>query len=484
MTDPKITNFLNSVPAIDVRAQLFKNGNFDFVVKGKDEFGHDVEHSKQREALQILTSNKYNKFLYGGGAGSAKTWTGATWMLFMCINYPEIRCFVARNELKDVVESVYVTFQKVCKEYGFTDYKFNAVKNFIQFGNGSNINFIEIKYKPSDPEFQDLGSTEYTLGWIEEGGEVNEMGARVLATRTGRHLNTKYGLKGVVFITCNPAQNWLKLDFYDKWIKNELGPKLKYLPALITDNPFAPKDYVESLRELSKTSTSLYHRLFKGDWNYVDSPDALVDRDMLDAIFDNDQVPEGVMYLTADVARYGSDKAVICVWSGWRLKEMITLDISKTTDIEHVIRNMRFKYRMAKTRCIADSDGVGGGVVDGAGIKAFINNARPIKEKGSDQNYRNLQVQCLYKLAERINDGGLYVECDVSNDEKLKIIEELFQIQSRNRNDRKLDCKPKSEIKQDIGRSPDYRDAFLMRSWFDLKAFKPKFFGSVQRTSI
>jgi len=484
MNNAEISNFINKVPKIDIMAQLFKNGDFDFIVKGKDEEGNPVEHKKQREALQVLTSNKYSKFLYGGGAGSAKSWTGCCWILFMCILYPNTRWFVARNELKDIVDSVYVTFTKVCRLYGFSDYKFNAVKNFIQFGNGSHINFIEIKYKPSDPEFQDLGSTEYTGGWIEEGGEVNETGARVIGTRVGRHMNIEYKLKGIIFITCNPAQNWLKLDFYDKWVRGILEKGYKYLPALVTDNPFIPPDYVESLRELAKTSQSLFQRLFKGDWNYVDSPNALVDRDMLDAIFDNDHVPEGVYFMTIDAARYGSDKAVIGVWSGWQLIEVVEFAMSSTTDIEHAIRMLRIKYRIAKTRCIVDSDGVGGGVMDGAKIKGFSNNGRPMKEKGELPNYRNLQVQCLYLLARKINEGGLWINCDLSNEQKTHITQELFQIQSNNRNDRKLDCKPKAQIKEDIGRSPDYRDMMFMRVWFELKSFKPKFLGSKPRTTV
>ena len=277
----------------------------------------------------------------------------------MCINYPGTRWFVARNELKDIVDSVYVTFSKVAKEYGFSDYKFNSVKNFIEFGNGSFINFVEIKHKPSDPEFQDLGSTEYTGGWIEEGGEVNEMGATIIGTRVGRHMNTEYGITPIVFITCNPAQNWIKIDYYDKDVKNELPKEHKYLGALATENPFLPQAYIDSLEELGKKSESAYQRLFKGNWNYVDSPDALCDRDALDGIFENDHVREGKTFLTADVARYGSDKAIIGVWRGWKLVEVKIFDISKTTDIEAAIRNFRVKYRIPKTRCIADGDGVG-----------------------------------------------------------------------------------------------------------------------------
>ncbi len=239
---------------------------------------------------------------------------------------------------------------------------------------------------------------------------------------------------------------------------------------------------------MAKSSTSLFQRLFKGNWDYVDSPNALVDRDALEVIFENDHVEEGVYLLTADVARYGSDKAVIGVWSGWRLIEVLEFKISSTTEIEHAIRVFRMKYKIPKTRCIADGDGVGGGVVDGAGIKGFVNGARPIKEKGLKglemPEYKNLQVQCLYKLAEIINEGKIWITADLSSEQKAHIIQELFQIQSKNTSNRKLDCKNKQEIKEDIGRSPDYRDMIFMRVFFELKAFKPKFLGSRARTSV
>ena len=121
--------------------------------------------------------------------------------------------------MKDILDSVLVTWYKVCRAYGFTDFKFNAQKNYIQFGNGSHINFIELKYKPSDKDYQDVGSTEYTCGWIEEVGEINPKGARVISTRVGRHLNSKdidgnlrkEKIKGIVLYTANPKKNWAKV---------------------------------------------------------------------------------------------------------------------------------------------------------------------------------------------------------------------------------------------------------------------------------
>lgn len=486
ISNSKVSELTRGLSPIDIRSSLFKKGNFDFIVTGKNEDNELVTHEKQREALEVLTSNKYEEFLYGGAAGGAKSWTGCAWILFMCICYPGTKYFIARNELKDILDSVLVTFNKVCKAYGFSDFKFNAVKNFIQFGNGSHINLIEIKYKPSDPMFEDVGSTEYTCGWIEEVGEIHEIGAAVIASRVGRHLNGKYGIKGIVFYTCNPKQNWAKSQFYDKHLNGTLESDKYYLSCLITENPFIEKDYVNKLRKIGEKDKSLYERLFRGNWDYEDNPYQLADQEMIDCVFDNDHVPDGTHYVTADVARFGSDKAVILAWSGWKVIDILTFDFSRITDINHAILYFRSKYKIPKTRCIADVDGVGGGVVDIGGINGFKNGGRPIKVDREIPNYRNLQVQCLYKLAEKINEGGLWIDCDLTPKQKEDIKVELAQIQSvpSSRDGNKLDCKPKGLIKSDIGRSPDYRDAIFMRVFFDLKPSRRKFISSSPRKSI
>lgn len=468
---------MGDIRPIDVRVELFRQRNFDFIVKGEKN-GVAFEHAKQREALEVLTSNKYSEFLFGGGANGAKSWTGCTWLLFMGVCYPGTRYFVARNELKDIVESVYVTFKKVCSTYGFHDYKFNSVKNFVEFGNGTLINFVEIKRKPTDPLFEDLGSTEYTCGWFEEAGEIDKMGADVLSKRAGRHMNTKYGIKKMVFYTCNPKRNWLKTEFYDKWKRKELEKNKYYLPCLVVDNPFREDGSLEDLESYRLTNKVLYQRLYVGNWDYEDNPYQLCEYEAIEAIFRNNHIysPDQKTYITADVARFGSDMARIGAWRGWTLIDKICMDISKTTEIEAAIMHFRVKYRVSTTRAIADGDGVGGGVVDGAGIKGFKNNGQPVRKGAKMPNYRNLQVQCLYYLAEKINAGEFYIhpDCDLTDKEKEEIMEELTQIQSKGDQDstRKLDVKSKADIKQDIGRSPDWRDLFLMRAWFDLKPQK------------
>lgn len=489
---------LSKISPLEVRKQLFIKGDYSFIIEGKSKNGENkgeiARHEKQNKALKILCSNKYDQFLYGGAAGGAKSWTGVSWIVFMCQCYPGTRWFIARNELKDLTDSVMVTFSKVCREYGITEYKFNAVKNYIEFPNGSHINLIEVKYKPSDPMYEDVGSTEYTGGWFEEIGEINKKAVNTLQTRVGRHLNEEYGIEGVVFLTCNPKKNWAKTEFYDKHIngkllkENEDDDKLNkyYLDCLVTENPFIEEKYIQNLRRQASEDKSMFERLFKGNWDYDDNPYQLAEQEMIDAIFDNDHVPTGLKCIIVDAARFGNDVARIGYFDGWNLHDVISLEISKTTEIELAVRTLRFRYKVSKNHVLVDDDGVGGGVTDGTGGVGFKNNGKPIKQGKDTPNYRNLQVQCLYLLAEKINEAGVNVSADLTSDEKEQIKSELAQIQSSGDTDptRKLDCKRKGEIKQDIGRSPDWRDLLMMRVYFDLKSTKRKFMGSRKRNTI
>jgi hypothetical protein len=79
----KISELAGNVKLIDIYAEMFRKGDFSFIVEGEDEDGNLVSHEKQREALEILTSGNYDEFLYGGAAGGAKSWTGCVWLMFL-----------------------------------------------------------------------------------------------------------------------------------------------------------------------------------------------------------------------------------------------------------------------------------------------------------------------------------------------------------------------------------------------------------------
>lgn len=433
---------------------------------------------KQMAALGKLWDADTKFVFYGGAAGGGKSWLGCYWLMTMCWRYAGSRWFIGRDSLKDTRESVLITFRKVAKTYGFKKWKYTD--NQIQFENGSAIVFLDLSFYPEkDPMFERLGSKEYTGGWIEEAGEVHFAAFDTLKSRVGRHMNDVYGIKPKILVTANPKKNWLFDTFWKPFRNKTLAKDYAFIRALYTDNPFLPEDYIENLKSL--VDKVKRKRLLEGDFDYDDNPNSLCSYEAIISIFGGNIVEDSIKYyLTADIARFGSDKAIIAVWKGWNLIEYVEFEVSKTTDIQSTILAFRTKYRIPKNRCIADEDGVGGGVVDNCEILGFVNNSLPLPNPDSSENenkdakqsksenFFNLQCQMGYKLAEIVNARNMVITADIDQDTKDNIVTEIEQLQTwKSDVEGKLRIKPKAEIKAEIGRSPDWRDVLLMRAYWE-----------------
>lgn len=462
-----MANDLLQIPRIEILIELFKRKRFDpFVIKD------GLKHEKQEQALQILTDSETEEFGYGGAAGGAKSWTGCVWEVFMALSYPGTRWFIGREELKRLRESTYQTFLKVCKAYGIkkdTYWTYNGQDHFIQFVNGSRIDLLDLKYVPRDPFYERYGSVEYTGGWIEEGGEVNFGAFDTLKSRVGRQLNEKYGIIGKIFVTLNPKKNWCHAVFWKPFKAKALPAMRKFLQALVQDNPFIDKGYIEKLKSI--TDKVKKQRLLYGNFDYDDDDNALMDYDSITDIFTNDFVVEGKKFITADIARFGADKSVIMVWNGFRVIEIKVLQQQRTTKVADEIEKIRNRHGIPISSVICDDDGVGGGVVDKLRCQGFVNNSSPLDNPltKEQENYKNLKSQCYYMLASMINDHKVFVKCD-DYEIREALIEELEQVKKKDvDSEKKLEIMPKDEVKELLGRSPDYSDTLMMRMFFELK---------------
>ena len=117
---------------------------------------------KQAHVLDLLQDDHTTEVLAGGGAGGGKSRIMAYWLIKMALMYPESRWLLGRNELKRLKETILVTFLQVARVQGLmvnTHFKLNMQDNFIHFRNGSHIILRDCKFQPSDPEFEDFGST-------------------------------------------------------------------------------------------------------------------------------------------------------------------------------------------------------------------------------------------------------------------------------------------------------------------------------------
>jgi phage terminase large subunit len=434
------------------------------------------ENDKQKQVCMYWIDDTTSDIVYGGSKGSGKSYLGASLIFGDALIYPETHYFIARKKLNDLRKFTIPTIHEVFKNWGLTNayFKYNGQDNFYQLYNGSKVFLLEAKYLPSDPQYMRFGSMQMTRGMIEEAGEFEKDAKENLEASIGRWKNDEYGLRGKLLQTCNPSKNYLYKDYYQPNKRNELADYKKFVQAFPEDNKMLDKGYLENLnRVLSKNAKE---RLLKGNWEYDDDPNVLCGYENILALFDNDHVPGGKKYITADIARMGSDKAVIMVWEGYKVIELIEYAVSKLTDIQNAIQALRTKHNIPNHNCIADEDGVGGGVVDNCKIKGFVNNSKALK----GENYSNLKAQCGYKLAEHVEANEIHFECDLSQSQKEAITEELEQLKSYDSDgEGKLKILPKEQIKDNIGRSPDYLDTMLMRCYFDYASNGNYTIGSV-----
>ena len=421
---------------------------------------------KQSQVLDLLEDNIHKEILFGGAAGGAKSFIGCYWLMKNCLKYPGTRWLMGRKKLKTLKGTTLKSFLQVAKLQGLNineHFTINGQSDTIIFFNGSEIVMKDLGYYPSDPEYDELGSLEITGAFVDEVNQITEKAWQILKSRI-RYLVESNGLIPKILGTCNPAKNWTYKNFYKKQKENTIEDHKIFIQALVTDNPFIDKYYIQNLQELPNASKQ---RLLYGNWEVDDDANALIGYDNIINIFTNTHVinEKELKYITCDVARMGSDKAVIFVWRGFEVIDMVTYDISKITELSTAITGLKNKYGIPNSNIIADEDGVGGGLVDNLNIKGFINNSKAL----NDEQYQNLKTQCYYTLAKMIEQNQIYFSAQISDNEQQLIIEELEQVKAAESDDGKLKMMNKAEVKQLIGRSPDYADCLAFRMYFTFK---------------
>lgn len=435
---------------------------------------------KQHQVYQALNNPEITDVFFGGGAGGGKTWVICESRLINALRFPGYRSYIAREELKRLMQSTFVTWSKVCKYHNIPEgtWKLNGQYNYIEFTNGSRIDLLDAKFLPTDPLYERFGSLEYTDGAIEEAGEIHPLFRDVMRSRIGRHKNDEFKLNPTTLITGNPKKNWTYNEFYKPWKEGTLPNNKVFIQALYNDNKYTADSYGTQLSQLS--DIKLKQRLMLGNWEYDDDPDALMRYDDINDLFTN-TVDKGDKFITCDVARFGHDKAVIMVWEGLRVIYIKTIDKCGIDKLEIELKKIAQDYQVPYSRIIADEDGVGGGLVDNMrGIKGFVGNSIPLEEQNKKVNFKNLRSQCYYKLADYVRNHKIAISTD-NILIKDTILEELEQIKGEAiDSDQKLRVIAKDKIKEVLGRSPDYSDTLMMRMWFELKPAPINVFNGLQ----
>lgn len=253
---------------------------------------------------------------------------------------------------------------------------------------------------------------------------------------------------------------------------DDLVKSITFIPGTIYGNRELLRADPGYLGNLLAQNEAGQAQLLHGNWKvHIDGSD-LINVHKLKETFNNSTVPGGNKYITADIALKGSDLLVVMVWDGFRMIDCEGMPKSKGPEIIELIKRMASTYSVPNGNITYDNDGIGG-FIDG-----YISNAYPFnngRRAVMRENYKNLKTQMYFKLGDRINRMGYYIDPKVAR--KMigtKTIEQHLMEERRAikrdkvDEDGKLCIIPKSKmIEEIIGHSPDFMDAWMMREIFE-----------------
>ena len=279
--------------------------------------------------------------------------------------------------------------------------------------------------------------------------------------------------KGCTFTGCNPGTNFTKQDFYIPWKKGTLPSYMDFIPATVNHNPWIDRQYVVRLERLPETSIRK-QRLLYGNFDFDDNPGILYDQNTIMDMFDRqlDNNVDDTPYIVVDAARQGKDTTEIGIWKGLHLHTLVKIDKADLVSQAERIEELMGKYGVNNDNVIIDEIWVGWGLVDMLKCKWFIGNSQPLHPYAAKflsykkRNYANLRTQAFYYLQKYMSQ----ISITANEETKDLIIEELLTVKEKDViNDSKSQIIPKSEMKEELGRSPDLADCISMRMWWLIK---------------
>ena len=417
--------------------------------------------TRQSEALKFLSvDSDVETILYGGAAGGGKTMLGCMWQILRRLKYPGTRSLIGRAKLDTLKKTTMATFFQVAHEIGLKageDFIYNQQSHIIKFSNGSEIILADLFLYPSDPMMTDLGGLEITDAFIDEATEITEKAYSIVSSRIRYKLN-EFGLKPKILLTCNPSKGWIYNQFYLPYKNQNLPQHLAFIQALPGDNIHLPDSYVTSLTRLPEADRK---RLLEGDWEFDNSSDRLYMYDELMRCF-REPMNVGEGYITADIARLGKDRTVLCVWRGLSCIDIVVLKQKRQDEVKAEIQRLMNEHSVRLSNVLADADGVGGGLVDSLRCREFMNGSKAVR----GTQYMNLKADCYFRLGELIDKNEITFPIRYQED----IIKELELVRRVDPDkEGKLRVTSKDTISQRTGGiSPDIADAIMMRAYFEL----------------
>jgi hypothetical protein len=275
----------------------------------------------------------------------------------------------------------------------------------------------------------------------------------------------------------NPNLRRLEKDFAYK------GEGFECFQFTSKDNPFLSLKELDALELEYANDYQSYRQEILGE--YIDYTGALFNYSCLVDVFSNTIVKENQLYMIVDIADDGSDKTIFSFWEGLEECKREEYERLNTEGIIQKIREYAAHYRIPYSNIAVDAIGVGAGVASSSlldGIIGYKSSYAPIKtdidivrlpnvsytkESKLVSDYKNLRSQCVFILADHVNNHK--IASRVTGKQKECIIEELSNYLDASVGDGKRMATQKEKVKEIIGHSPDASDCYIMRMYFVIR---------------
>jgi len=256
---------------------------------------------------------------------------------------------------------------------------------------------------------------------------------------------------------------WNKAEYWENWSRYLLKA---------SDSRIMPEEELEQAK--SEMPDVLYRQEFECEFSAGDEYTLIVpdDIDQLKGIVKIERNPR--IYMSLDPAA-GGDEAVLMTFEGTEVRDIKTYNIKDTMKL---VGKVMIEYRRSKADQIGiDSCGMGKPVADrikelGANV-VYVNSAEKAIEA---DRYQNVRAE-MWDVA-----AGMIRGAEVSYIKDYELRRQLTAVnyipEQLNSNG-KIKLEPKQKVKERIGRSPDWADAYVIGVYM-YKKYGKGMFGSPQ----
>jgi len=209
--------------------------------------------------------NDYKILCYGGAVRGGKTFGTLLILLRLCSIFPNSRWHVIREDFPKLEKTSIPSFEKIVA--GSKNWSVSRKTGNYHFThkNGSKIFFVSENIK-IDPNLDWMLGLETNGILLEQVEELSEKTFNMALSRTGSWYLPKMP-RGLIFMTFNPTQTWVKKRVYDKWANGTLPLEYHFQPALPTDNPSVTQDQYAGWQMMPERYIKQF---IEGDWTDFD----------------------------------------------------------------------------------------------------------------------------------------------------------------------------------------------------------------------